>query len=114
MPLAILEAMASSLPVIASDISGNRDLVSHGVDGILFDSDNDEQLADGIMSLMNAAGMRDEMGENARNKVLEHHQIHARVERMTELYLSLLAGKRQKSSADHENTFEINGEEVKR
>ena len=46
MPLAILEVMASSLPVIASDISGDRDLVSHGFDG--------------IMRLMNAAGMRDE------------------------------------------------------
>ena len=98
MPLAILEAMASSLPVIASDISGNRDLVSPGVDGILFDSDNDEQLADGIMSLVNAAGMRDEMGVNARSKVLEHHQIHDRVERMAELYQSLLAGKMQKGS----------------
>ena len=108
MPLAILEAMASSLPVIASDISGNRDLVSPGVDGILFDSDNDEQLVDGIMSLVNAAGMRDEMGVNARSKVLEHHQIHDRVERMAELYQSLLAGKRKKGSNDHWNTFEIN------
>ena len=98
MPLAILEAMASSLPVIASDISGNRDLVSHGVDGILFNSDSDEQLADGILSLMNAAGMRDEMGINARSKVLEHYQIHDRVERMAELYQSLLAGKMQKGS----------------
>lgn len=98
MPLAILEAMASSLPVIASDISGNRDLVSHGVDGILFDSDNDEQLARGILSLMNAAGTRAEMGANARNKVEEHYQIHDRVGRMAELYVSLLAEKRQKGS----------------
>ena len=90
MPLAILEAMASSLPVIASDISGNRDLISHGVDGILFESDNDEQLAQGIMSLVNAEGMRDQMGVNARKKVLEHYAIHNRVERMEELYLSLL------------------------
>ena len=96
MPLAILEAMASSLPVIASDIAGNRDLVSHGVDGILFDSDNDEQLAHEIMSLMNAADIRDEMGVNARNKVLDHYQVNDRVERMTELYLSLLAKKRRK------------------
>ena len=102
MPLAVLEAMASSLPVIASDISGNRDLVSHGVNGILFESDDDEQLARGIMSLMNAEGMRDEMGVTSRIRVLEHHQIHDRVERMTELYLSLLAAKRQKGSCSGE------------
>ncbi|MGB5324266.1 MAG: glycosyltransferase family 4 protein [Pseudomonadales bacterium] len=99
MPLAILEAMASSLPVIASDIAGNRDLVSHSVDGILFDTDNDEQLADGILSLVNTAGMRDEMGANARNKVLDHYRIRNRVKRMTDLYQSLLAEKkRQKVS----------------
>ena len=96
MPLAILEAMASYLPVIASDIPGNRDLVSHGRNGSLFDSDNDEQLADGITSLLNAAAMRGEMGVNGRNKVLEHHQIHDRVDRIAGLYKSLLAEKRQK------------------
>ncbi len=96
MPLAILEAMASSLPVIASDISGNRDLVSHGVNGILFKPDDDEQLASEIMNLVNAKGMRDEMGITSRLKVLKHYQIHDRVQRMTDLYQSLLAAKTQK------------------
>ena len=96
MPLAILEAMASSLPVIASDISGNRDLVSHGIDGVLFDSDSDEQLANGIMTLINEPGVREEMGMNARNKVVERYQIHHRVDRMVELYQSQLAGRRRK------------------
>jgi glycosyltransferase involved in cell wall biosynthesis len=98
MPLAILEAMASKLPVIASDISGNHDLVTHGVDGILFDSDNDEQLADALLSLMNSPSMREELGAKARDKVFEHYQVHDRVERVSNLYLSLLAGKREKGA----------------
>jgi hypothetical protein len=90
--------MASSLPVIASDIAGNSDLVSHGVNGILFDSDDDEELARAILSLVDTKVMRDEMGATSRSRVLEHHQIHHRVKRMTELYLSLLAAKTQHDS----------------
>lgn len=90
MPLAILEAMASSLPVIVSNISGNHDLVSHGIDGLLFDSDNDIQLSERIIYLLNSPDIRSGLGENARKKVIEHYQLADRVDCMAELYQSLL------------------------
>lgn len=90
MPLAILEAMASSLPVIASDISGNNDLVSDDIDGLLFDSENDQHLSEKIISLLNAPNRRSEMGENARNKVVKRYKLEVRVDSMVELYQSLL------------------------
>ena len=89
MPLAILEAMASSLPVIVSDISGNSDLVKHDIDGLLFETDNDEQLSERILTLVNEAEKRNEMGKNGRKKVIEYYQLHYRVERMTVLYQAL-------------------------
>jgi len=49
----VLEAMASCTPVIASDSGGIPDLVSNGVNGILFKSQNSAALAHTIMDLMN-------------------------------------------------------------
>jgi glycosyltransferase involved in cell wall biosynthesis len=96
MPLAILEAMASSVPVVASDISGNRDLVSHGEDGFLFDSENDEQLAERLLELVEDPARREAMARNAREKVESRYPLGKRIERMAALYKELLRKARIK------------------
>jgi glycosyltransferase involved in cell wall biosynthesis len=93
MPLAILEAMASSLPVVVSDISGNRDLVSDNVDGCLFESDNDVQLSEKLLMLINEPEKRARLGESGRQKVIEHYQLQNRIEKIQDLYQSLLKEK---------------------
>ena len=45
LPLALLEAMASGLCVVASDIPGNRDLIRHGENGLLFRPGDADSLA---------------------------------------------------------------------
>jgi len=49
----VLEAMASCIPVIASDSGGIPDLVSNGINGVLFKSQNPAALAHTIIDLMN-------------------------------------------------------------
>ena len=44
LPFNIMEAMACRLPVVASDIKGHRELVEHGVNGLLFESNNQIQM----------------------------------------------------------------------
>ena len=51
--LAILEALASGTPTIASDVGGNPELVEHDVNGYLYPYSNYNQLANLIESLMN-------------------------------------------------------------
>ena len=43
--VALLEAMASGLPVIASNIGGNKESITQGINGLLFDSENANDLA---------------------------------------------------------------------
>lgn len=93
LPLAILEAMAAGLPTVVSDIPGNRDLVDHEIDGHVFRPDDDADLAARLAQLIGDAGLRRQMGANARDKVLKNFDLAERVRKMESLYAQLLAAK---------------------
>jgi len=69
MPLTALEAMASGLPVIASKVVGNVEVVRHGETGYLFDLDKPEDFNKNMIKLMNNPGLCSEFGKNARSWV---------------------------------------------
>jgi glycosyltransferase involved in cell wall biosynthesis len=54
LPTVILESMASHVPVIATRVSGNTELIADGVTGRLVAPDNPVQLAEGILGLLTA------------------------------------------------------------
>lgn len=93
MPLAILEAMASRLPVVVSDIPGNRDLVADGIDGVLFPADDAVALAENLKRLITDSGRRKLLGGRARQKVIDQYQLQRRQEQVLALYRELLASR---------------------
>lgn len=66
MPNALLEAMASGLPVVASRIAGNEELVREGVNGYLVAPDDTAGLAERIARLAAQPDLRRRMGEASR------------------------------------------------
>ncbi|WP_163806862.1 glycosyltransferase family 4 protein [Mycolicibacterium anyangense] len=64
--LALVEAMAAGLPVIASDIEGPADILTDGIDGLLFKSCSEEQLADKIEILIQSPDLADTLRVNGR------------------------------------------------
>jgi glycosyltransferase involved in cell wall biosynthesis len=52
LPLTLLEAMAHSVPVVASNVTGNNDLILHGDTGFLFDLENLNSARDSILRLL--------------------------------------------------------------
>ncbi len=72
MPSVILEAMGCGLPVIASDVGGNNELVKNGTNGFLVKGDNREDLAKKIAGLVNNGGDRARMGQVSRQKALDY------------------------------------------
>lgn len=93
MPLAILEAMASGLPVVVSDIPGNRDLVSGGEDGFTFADDDDADLADKLAPLVADGYLRHRLGTAGREKVIQSYNLEDRMKRMVQLYEDLFTAK---------------------
>lgn len=65
----IIEAQASGLPCIVSDIGGPRDLVTHEMDGIITRALDVGEITSAIIRLAQDAAWRAEMGRAARQKV---------------------------------------------
>jgi glycosyltransferase involved in cell wall biosynthesis len=73
MPNAILEAMASGLPVVASRIAGNEELVLPDRTGLLFPSESVADLQAELQDLLPDAARRKAMGEAGRTRVQEKY-----------------------------------------
>ena len=71
-PLVILEAMASTRPVVASNVGGIGEAVLDNQTGFLVEKDNINQLAEKIIQLLNAPKKREKMGHLARKRVSAH------------------------------------------
>ena len=65
----VLEAQASGIPVIVSDVGGPRDLVSHGVDGYVTKALDAADLAEAIRKLATDSDLRAQMGARGRARV---------------------------------------------
>lgn len=62
LPMALMEAMASGTPIVASRIRGNVDLIEDGVNGFLCDPNDASGFAEKINLLSADAGLREKMG----------------------------------------------------
>ncbi|WP_052572965.1 glycosyltransferase family 4 protein [Haloferula sp. BvORR071] len=85
-PNASLEALASGLPVIATDVGGASEQVVDGVNGFFIPKRDVPALAKAMVEITRDPARRDAMSEAAR----EHIRRHFTLERMTEDYLKLL------------------------
>lgn len=86
MPLAILEAMSTAVPVVASNIPGNNHLVQDGETGRLFPPGDVDALAAALIELVDDPAKRARFSAQARAKVVADHTLSARMDRITEIY----------------------------
>ena len=75
--LAILEAQAAGLPVVAGQTGGVGDIVAHGVTGLLVPVGDVAAFSAGTASLIDDQSRRARMGEAARRKVAASHDLAA-------------------------------------
>jgi sugar transferase (PEP-CTERM/EpsH1 system associated) len=86
----VLEAMASGLPVIATAVGGNVELVEPGVNGSLVAAGDHEALSDAMVSLLKNGSERDRQGANARQRVCQHFDWGVTVDAYLGVYDELL------------------------
>jgi glycosyltransferase involved in cell wall biosynthesis len=84
--LTILEAMAAALPVVATQVGGTPEVVTHEC-GRLVPPGNPRALADAIASLAANAFLRRQLGDAGRRRVEDHFSIERMVNAYRDLYL---------------------------
>lgn len=89
--LTLLEAMAVGLPVVATDVGGNREVVAPGATGYLVQPESPAALADGMLSMHKNEGRLVEMSRACRERVEEAFDLRVTARGYHALYLEALA-----------------------
>lgn len=87
-PGSLIEGMAAGLPVIAASVGGNRELVRHGVDGLLVPPDDAPALAAALLDLMASPERAASLGRAARASVERRFSFERMVTAFADLYQS--------------------------
>lgn len=90
--ITLLEAMAASKAVIATNVKGNREVISDGINGVLCEPKNSEALANGIIDLIENEDKARLLGERARQTVEQRFDERIMLKRTLELYRTLTGG----------------------
>ncbi len=90
LPRVILEAMLMERPVVASDVIGSSELVVNGETGFLFPVGRADMLAEAILKLVENAELRERMGKNGRNLVIENFSIDNYVAGVEDVFAGVL------------------------
>jgi glycosyltransferase involved in cell wall biosynthesis len=84
-PVALMEAMATGLPVVATDISGVPELVDDRINGLLVPENDVNALVKALQLLCEDPGLRHELGTAARHAVEREYDLSVNVGRLREL-----------------------------
>lgn len=69
MPMSVIEAMATGLPIVSTTVGGIPELVEESEEGFLIEPANARKLAEKLSILISDKGLREKMGKKAQEKV---------------------------------------------
>jgi glycosyltransferase involved in cell wall biosynthesis len=93
-PNALLEYMAAGLPAIATDVGGNREVIQHGVNGLLSPPNDLDALANSILELLENPGAASQMALAGRERVCREFSFERLLSNVDAMYTQLLNARR--------------------
>jgi glycosyltransferase involved in cell wall biosynthesis len=89
----ILESMAAGVPVVATDVGGNPELVANGETGLLVPSGDEAKLVESLVRLVSDSLLRAQYAVRSREFARSHFHIQEVCRRFEELYLEVTENK---------------------
>ena len=91
LPINMLEACAARIPAIATEITGNKDILRNSAFGVLVEPDSPKSLARGILKMIQLTQKeRDILTQNASNRIENHFSIEEFATKTVLLYKQVL------------------------
>jgi glycosyltransferase involved in cell wall biosynthesis len=95
----LLESMAAGLPVIATNVGGNPEIVQDGKTGFLVPARDEKALSDAIVRVLKAPELGERFGQAGYERVSKHFSLAATVRKTEELYTMLLEERSWRQAA---------------
>lgn len=89
LPTIVLEAMASSLPVVSNNFGGVIEMVEQNVTGILIPPNDVDELAKAWEKLIRDNKLREKMGKNARKRLESNFTVQKYIDNMEKVFLKV-------------------------
>jgi glycosyltransferase involved in cell wall biosynthesis len=95
MPNALLEAMASGMACVATQVSGSEDLIQHGLNGMLVPPEDYEQMARALITLLRDPELVRKYGFEARHTVEQYYTLNHVTHQYVEVYQNIINKKQR-------------------
>ena len=90
----LLEAMACGMAVVSTDAGAARELIQHGINGLVVPIGDQDAMTAALLQMMESSGVRVDFGQRARSVVGAKYSITATANRLRNLYDSLIQKKK--------------------
>lgn len=89
LPGVLLEAGSCGVPAVATDVGGVRDVIMHGKTGFVHPPEAINQLSDSVIRLAQDTTLRQQIGQSARQHVIQAFSVEAMVSRYAEVFRNI-------------------------
>jgi sugar transferase (PEP-CTERM/EpsH1 system associated) len=90
----LLEAMSAGLPVVATRVGGNQELIEDRISGLLFTVGNLSELIEHLSNLAGNSTLRAALGASSRARILDEYRLDSMLDRYSSLYRELAVSKK--------------------
>jgi sugar transferase (PEP-CTERM/EpsH1 system associated) len=95
-----LEAMAAGVPTVASHVGGNSEIIQDGLSGLLFESENEQELTDRLVRLVGDPEHRAQLGRAGQERVMHEFSMGVMIRKYEALYERVARGERRIRAAE--------------
>jgi glycosyltransferase involved in cell wall biosynthesis len=85
-PIVLMEAMASGIPCVTTQIAGIPELIRTGIDGLLVAPSDLDGLTDALATLMDDQALRDRLSKSGRQRICQYYDLRRNVEQLAAIF----------------------------